>query len=205
MSLNLERVLEEQVFKHCSEQNLRAGEDDHDKKFTFSDRVQMLMNHRTVLIQKTNPATRTSEYTAELYPQWIGEKTKDKFPSYRIPLFFKWVLLNPREYYQEIDEEWGQLQDNFSYVLISDTKVAIEELLLNYPEHALWKELSGIRSLGSSSGEQIGNKIREYIKSKECSTMSTVMNKLYGELLNKLKEIIRKYELTDDHRIEAKV
>ena len=61
----------------------------------------MLMNHRTVLTHKKNQQAKK----AEICQQRLFHKTKTHFTSYRIPFFFRRVLLNPRAYYRDIIEE----------------------------------------------------------------------------------------------------
>ena len=99
-SLSLESVLEKETFL-CP----AAGTTAAAGTFTFSHRVLMLMNHRTILVDKFDPEKNEGTLTAEIYRQRINQKLKRSFSSYRIPVFFKWVVLNPRKFYRLIDQE----------------------------------------------------------------------------------------------------
>jgi len=101
----MELVLEDQEYIYDPDQS-------SPKKFNISHRVFTLMNHRIVLVEKTTPETGEKTLNAEIYRQRINQKAKKVFSSYRIPLFFKWVVLNPMRFYEMISDDIEQWKSN---------------------------------------------------------------------------------------------
>ena len=106
-------VLEEQIYTYDPREDRSKSSGD---PFTFSHRVFMVMNHRAILVKKTEPKTDETRLTTEVYRQRINQKAKKYFTSYRIPLFFKWILLNPKAFLKKIDEDikWWSKNDKIT-------------------------------------------------------------------------------------------